>query len=136
MMIGFAGAAGGPTIALSNQNIAALSADPTDATAAYSLENDGDVSRTVNGAVTDLGDWMSPKNSGLASLFECRATLNSGSLTGGTTGSWLGLGTTRSWTRTQTSVGASAANLTIEIRRAGTTTTIASCTVQLDAEVT
>jgi hypothetical protein len=128
--------AGLPKIQLSNQNVSALSADPTDATAAFSLENDGDVSKTENGVVTDLGDWMVPKVPGFISFYECMATLNSGSLSGGTTGSWLGLGTTRSWTRSQTSVGASSANITVDIRRVGTTQILATCVVLLDAEVT
>jgi hypothetical protein len=127
--------AGGPRITLSNVNVDASALNPDDALAVYQLENDGDVNQIVNGVTTDLSDWMVPKVSAFASQFEVFATLNSGSLTGGTTGSWLGLGTTRSWTRGQDAIGASTAQLGIQIRRVGTSNVLASCTVNLSATV-
>lgn len=129
--------AGGPRITLSNANPQALVSDPSDATAVYQLTNAGVINRIINGATTSLGNWMTPQISALAGNYDVRATLQSGSLTSGTTGSSQNLGTTRSWNRSQTTVGASSATLLIEIFRAGTTSpTLASCTVTLDAEVT
>ena len=44
-----------------------------------------------------------------------RATLNSGTLDTGTTGSWLALSTTREWTVARATVGTDTANITVEI---------------------
>jgi hypothetical protein len=128
-------AGGGPRIALSSTNVDATAIDPSDATAAYTLENDGDILSTVNGVVTDLGDWMSPKIASLAANYEVMATVTGGSVSGGTTGSWLNLGSNRSWTRAQTSAGSSFATLTVQIRRTGTATVLASATIDLSAQV-
>lgn len=136
-MIGLLMAAlGAPRILLSNATPLSSVIDPTDATAQYELTNGGDIRLTVsNNTVSDTGDWMSPKVAALATNYEVFATLNSGTLTAGTTGSWLGLETTRTWTRNRTSVGSNTAELALEIRRKGTTTVLASCTVTLTAEV-
>lgn len=78
----------------------------------YALESDGDIIAAVVG---DVGDWITPKGKA-PGAYECRATLNSGSVATGTTGSWLALTSTRTWT-----VGVSgSANLTIEIRLGST----------------
>jgi len=78
----------------------------------YTLESDGDV--LVNsglGLAQDIGDWIDPKDEA-PGAYEVRATLNSGSLNSGTTGSWLALTSTRTWTCSSTLE----ANLTVEIR--------------------
>lgn len=126
--------AGEPRVSLSNQIVSADNVDPGDAIAAYSLDADGDVTTGINGVLTDVGDWLAPKI--LMSSYECFATVNSGAVSGGTTGSWIGLEIDRLWTRTQTTVGVSGVNLTIQIRKKLTTLVLASCTVQLNAEVT
>lgn len=74
----------------------------------YRLESDGDV---IVGAGSDQGDWVTPKASA-PGAYEVRATLNSGTLASGTTGTWQALTTTRSWTCAFDGT----ANLTIEIR--------------------
>ena len=125
--------AGEPRITLTNQTIPASALDPADATAAYTLEADGDVSQSVNGTPTDLGDWIAPKV-GLAN-YEVFATLNSGSLTAGTTGSWVDLTLGPTWVRNRTTVGSAAANITVQIRRKFTTTVLASATISLTADV-
>jgi hypothetical protein len=105
-------------------------------TATYTLESDGDViiATTVDGSL-DAGDWISPKASA-PSDYEVRATLNSGTLTSGTTGSWLALSSNRSWTLTRVVVGvADQVDLTIEIRK-GSGAVLASASVTLDAERT
>lgn len=129
-------AGGDPRIALSNATPSSSVIDPADAAAQYELTNAGDIRLTVSdNTVSDAGDWMSPKVSAYATNYEVFATLNSGTLTAGTTGSWLGLETTRTWTRNRTSVGSTTAQIGLEIRRKGTTTVLASCTVTLTAEV-
>ena len=125
-------AIGGDQIALSG--VAVSSVGSGSQTATYTLESDGDVVRaTTPLGSSDIGDWIDPKASA-PSDYEVRATLNSGTLTSGTTGSWLALTSNRSWTLTQATVGAAdPVDLTIEIRK-GSGATLASATVTLDAE--
>lgn len=126
---------GGARISLADaDNVDAVNIDPGDATAAFSLENDGDIVATNNGIPTDLGDWIEPKV-GIAN-YDVKATLLAGTLTSGTTGSNLNLGTTRSWTRSQTSVGSSSAQIRLDITFTGTTTPVlATATITLSAQV-
>lgn len=125
----------GPRVSLAAAgNVDALNIDPADATAAFSLESDGDIVATENGIASDLGDWISPKV-GMGN-YDVKATLLSGTLTAGTTGSNLNLGTTRSWSRAQTSVGSSSAQIRLDITVTGTTTPVlATATITLSAQV-
>jgi hypothetical protein len=128
------GAIGGDKIQLSG--VAVSSAGAGTQTATYTLESDGDVmSATTDGGSVDEGDWIDPKASA-PSNYEVQATLNAGTLTTGTTGSWLALSSNRSWTLGRVTVGAAdQVELTIEIRK-GSGATLASATVTLDAERT
>jgi hypothetical protein len=129
------GAIGGDRISLSGLTISAIGSGGAQ-TATYTLESDGDViiATTVDGSL-DAGDWISPKASA-PSDYEVQATLNAGTLTSGTTGSWLALSSNRSWTLGRVTVGvADQVDLTIEIRK-GSGATLATATVTLDAERT
>ena len=125
-------AMGGDRISLSG--VAVSSVGSGSQTATYTLESDGDVmTATTPGGSVDAGDWIDPKASA-PSDYEARATLNFGTLSSGTTGSWLALSTTRSWTLQQIIVGvADQVELTIEIRK-GAGAALASATVTLDAQ--
>lgn len=125
-------AMGGDRISLSGVAVSSVGSGAQ--TATYTLESDGDVvTATTPGGSVDAGDWIDPKASA-PSDYEVRATLNAGTLTSGTTGSWLVLSSNRSWTLTQAAVGAATqVDLTIEIRK-GSGATLASATVTLDAE--
>jgi hypothetical protein len=114
-----AGIAGGaPTFTVA----AGTYTDPVFGDGSYSLESDGDI--VVNTSIpSDVGDWISPKGRA-PGAYEARATLNSGTLSTGTTGSWLALTSTRTWTCANTA----SANLTIDIRD-GAGTTVATGTV-------
>lgn len=106
---------GGHTISLSNVSASSIGSGVQ--TASYELTNAGDVRETEGGATNDVGDWIAPKDS--FANYEVRATLNTGSVDSGTTGSWLNLGTTRTWSVTDATAGAGGtkdADLTIEIR--------------------
>lgn len=96
--------------------------------AGYELQNDGDIiESTSSGGSIDVGEWIVPKAAAGIGIFSVRATLNSGSLDSGTTGSWLALSTPRTWT-----VGAGgAANLTLDLSADGGSTVLASATVTL-----
>jgi hypothetical protein len=104
------------------------------AAAGYELQNDGDIIESTSiGGTIDLGDWITPKTAAPGS-FECRATVVSGSLSSGTTGAWLALSTSRTWSVTRATSGTSSCQLTIEIRLG--TTVLASATVMISATVT
>ena len=65
--------------------------------------------------------------------------MTTGSLSSGTSGSWLSLGTTRDWT-VSTNTGSAPyykeCIFTVEIRKIGTTTVLDSATITLQAEST
>lgn len=82
------------------------------ATASYQLRSDGFQGRK---GVSIGTPWITPQIN--MSAYECLATVDSGTLTSGTTGSWLNLGTTRSWSKTQSGDGISSVTVTVQIRR-------------------
>lgn len=133
LMAAFAAlSSGSATVSLSGVGVSSVGSGTQ--TATYTLESDGDVvsSTTTLGSI-DIGDWISPK-SAAPSDYEVRATLNSGTLTSGTTGSWLALTSNRSWTLTRIAFGpADQVDLNIEIRK-GAGAVLATATVTLDAE--
>lgn len=67
-------------------------------------------------------DWLT---NGAPANYDIKVTLNSGSLTSGTTGSWLNLGSSQTWTTTST------AALGVEIGYTGAASALVSCTVTL-----
>jgi hypothetical protein len=110
-----------------------VSTAPAAATASYSLRNTGDV--FVNGG--DAGhDWINP-NAAAGNAYEAFFTVTGGTLTSGTTGTWLPLGTTRTWTlqRSGGSIGTSTASGTVQIRRASDGTFLDAATITFSAEV-
>lgn len=106
-----------------------------DTTAHYELQSDGDVERSgaTHGSTTDAGDWVSPKTAAGAN-YECRVTVNSGTLTSGTEDTWLALSSTRTWSVTTSGAGTNNVNMTVEIRHAGTTAVLDSATIDMTAE--
>lgn len=119
-------------ITLNSKSVSHIVPSPTDATASYQLASTRDVVISP-GSTSD--DWADAALT--ASDFECRATIVSGSVSTGTTGSWLGLGTSRTWTRTRTSnvEGDDIVVLTVEIRDVATSTVQATATITLTASV-
>lgn len=107
---------------------------PANASATFSLESDGDIIKVTNtDGTVDLGNWIRPKSAAGAD-YDCYATLNSGTLTSGTTGSWLSLGSTQSWNVTRTALGSSVVELTIQIRHASTLAVLDSTVVTITAD--
>lgn len=103
-------------------------ASPGTATATYSLTSAG--LETATGSSNNT--WLL---AGSAADYDVRLTINSGTLTSGTSGSWLNLGTTRTWTLQRSgAIGISTTNTTVEIRSASTLTVLATATVIFTAE--
>jgi len=134
LLAAMAGTIGGPRASLSFLTDITDFQAGVDSEASLSVESDGDVvSLTTSGGTIDVGDWIIPKAAAGAN-YEVRVTVNSGSLTSGTTGSWLSLGSTRSWTAYVLSGGGTvSANITVEIRRAGVGSALASATLTISA---
>lgn len=127
------------TVNITGRAIASGTLAPADSSAQYLLRSDGTSAEvtTLGGTININNQWGRPDEAGVGADYEVRATLQSGSLTSGTTGSWQNLGSNRSWTvqRAGSSVGTSSAQILVEIRRAGTTDVIDSATITLTAIV-
>lgn len=124
------------TVSLSGYQVNSYGTDQA-ASSSYTLSSTGDITFTISGdtnGTQDIGDWISPK-SGMAN-YECLATVTSGTLSGGIAGSWLSLDTPRSWSRNRTSIltGQTSCTFTLQIRKVGTTTVLATATIVLVAQ--
>lgn len=119
----------GDRINVTDQSLFASSAGT--ATAAYRLGSNGKVYQVINGTQTFIEDWCVPNTS--AGNYEARVTVTSGSLTSGTTGTWLALTSTRDWALQETSSGnTSLCTFTVEIRPTGGSA-LDSATINLEA---
>lgn len=115
-------------VSLSDLDVEATNLAPATATAFYSLLASGDVTAF---ALPD-GAWIIPRVG--MSGYEARATVTAGTIGGATTGSWLSLASSRSWSNSRSTVGTTFGQMTVEIRRAGGDGTIlASATISLTA---
>jgi hypothetical protein len=79
--------------------------------ASLTLNSDGSWSATDG----QSGVWQ---GGGLNSDYEARVTMLTGTLSSGTSGSWLPLSTSRTWSRGGTSSGDFGCSFTLEIRKA------------------
>jgi len=110
---------------------------PTNATAVFRLESDGDIGATLgNNTIQDAGDWIIPKSSAGAA-YECQWTSlgNDPATTPGAAGTWLALSSTRTWSILATpGGGVVTASFTLEIRRASDGVVLATENISLAAE--
>ena len=105
------------TVSFTTSAVEDLEVDPSISTVTVTFANDG--TYTGSGGVSGFsGNWIDP-TSAAGDDYEIRMSVNSGTTpSGASTGSWLGLGTSRIWLLTQSGVGAKTANVTVEIRKA------------------
>lgn len=106
--------------------------------AVYVLGNDGNIRYTTDGTntVEDHGDWITPQTN--MANYEVFASVTSGTLTGGTTGAWQSLGTTRTWNVTRPAVsgfGTSSATIALQIRRASDGVVVDTASIDLRAAI-
>jgi hypothetical protein len=88
---------------------------PTDSTASVSFQSGGTQTGVGTSAKPADAPWL---KIGTNSDYEIFVTNNGpAALTSGTTGSWLGLGTTRTWTVTETGIGDKLCSLDVQIRK-------------------
>jgi hypothetical protein len=103
------------------------------ATAGYRVNSDGFDYENIQGVYTALTQWATPTSVG--GNYEVFATLNSGTLTSGTTGSWIATSTNPTWTRSNGVVGTTQlVNMTMQVRATGTATVLDTWTIDLEAE--
>jgi hypothetical protein len=107
-------------------------------TVTFTLLNDGRAKLFSTGLSDSYfgGEWLAiaPTTTTDTALFEAQCTVTSGALTSGTSGSWLALDTSRSWTVAATTPSAvEAATFTIEIREVATGDVKATATINLGA---
>jgi hypothetical protein len=124
----------GDTATVSLSNLTVTSSGVGTQTAQYLLEFDGDIiSSTADFGSVDEGDWITPKAAAPGD-YQVLATVVSGSVSTGTTGTWQALSSNRAWTRAQSIEGISSVVLTIQIRK-GTGSVLTTATIELTAEV-
>lgn len=114
-----------PRVQLSDQAIVKTSTvHPV--TASYSIMAGGSVS-DQDGTLLEV--W---KLSGAATDYEVRATVTSGTLSSGTAGAWLSLGTSRTWSKTTSAT--ATVNLLVEIRDAVTLAVLDTANISITAD--
>lgn len=118
--------------------------NPATGTATFTLNSSGVAQATTVGSFSNppagttnyAGEWMIVEPN---SAYEARATLVSGTLSSGTTGSWLVLSTSRAWSVTSTIGGGGGhaeknCTILVEIRDATTLLVIDSDNIVLNSE--
>lgn len=126
--------AGGVTVRITNQSIIDTGGYPC--LARYTLNASGAAERQTNtSGVSEIASnqWIVPRSAAGAN-YEARATVTSGTLTSGTTGTWLPLSTSRSWDVQTGAPGSIEATITVEIRFAPTAEVLTSASIYLYAE--
>lgn len=125
------GSGPGYYITFVNDGVQATATSPSTANARYTLEADGDI---VKNAVTDAGDWISPKSLA-GGNFECRAANVTGDgLSSGPT-TYTALSSSQTWSRQQSVVGGSSCSFDVQLRRVGTTAPVYTVAITLTATV-
>lgn len=101
------------------------------ATVTYQINSNGTVVSSTSGI---LESWL--LGGGTNSNYEVMATIVSGTLSSGTTGSWLNCSTTHSWAKSNSAQNNSVLTvvLTVQIRFASTGVVQDSATITLSAE--
>jgi len=81
-----------------------------------------------------LENWVTPTSG--AANYEALVTILTGSLTGGTTGSWVALSSNRTWYKAISGFNNyQEVSFTVQIRRVGTATVLDTATIYLEVEI-
>lgn len=125
------GQAAPPPVSISITDQYLTSSDVSTSTATYGVNNNGTV---VDRNSSILETWL--LGGGTASDYEIRATAVSGTVTGGTIGSWENLGTSRVWYLTNNNAGNSTkvAVISVSIRLASSGVVQDTASITLSAE--
>lgn len=94
---------------------------PSNATATLRFSSDGTIKQSIAGsAYTNIGNWYLPTTASIGSTpgYWLYATLNAGTLSSGTTGSWIKLDVNRDYTCSRAGIGSTFADLSFQISSA------------------
>ena len=127
-----AGVAPPPPPAVSLPTNISIADEMSGGAANASITFNADGTYTGAGSSSTSGNWYTPTTGGVGSAYEVRYTLSSGSVTTGTTGTWLAF--PQSWSRNRLTPGFSDASGTLEIRLISSGVVQASTTLTLTAE--
>ena len=142
---------GATRVTLSTQTVAAtdLAGNGHMALGGFKLGSDGQASKATGSTAAPLsysnisGEWLSHIASGLGANYDVNFTVDTesgaaGTWAGDTRGSYINLGTTRTWTwqKDTDAVGTATANITVYISKAGLGTPIASVSLTMTSEET
>ena len=106
---------------------------PTDASASFRCDSDGDLYGDSGSGYISLDTWI---GNGANTEYECRLTKDSGTdPTGDSLATWLACSSDRTWTLTETGTGSTTASCTFEIRRTSDNEVLASVVITLTALV-
>jgi hypothetical protein len=120
-------------ISLTSQNAFDFSGGARNATAGYRLTSGGLAQILENLTFTTVETWCTP--TGEAVNYEALVDNITGSgLTTGTTGVWVALSTTQTWTLVATPGNGEITTFDVSVRRAGTTTVLDTATIYLEAD--
>lgn len=107
-------------------------------TATLTLLNTGVLRETTTsgGNVDFASEWLNPNGTAEVTLYEALATVTVGTLTSGTTGSWVSLASNQSWSLQDITAGdgPETATFTLDIRYAPTGQVMGTGTIVLTAE--
>lgn len=122
-------AGGGGAVAITNQVITKIGTGASSATANIAYKSSGTVLDNM-GAVRE--NWLI---TGVGADYDIRATLQSGTNpTTGTMGTWLNLGTSRTWQNTAIAGTNLSSVFLIEIRNATTLVVLDSATIDIEVQ--
>lgn len=122
---------GGATVNFVDTTVYAFNTGAT-ATAGYRINSNGFDYEGINGTFSSLNQWVTPTSAG--GNYEIFATVTSGSVTSGTTGSWVATSGNPTWTRDRTTIGINTCILSMQVRATGSGTVLDTWTVTLEAE--
>jgi hypothetical protein len=121
-------------ISITDQYIQDISGGFRSATAGYRLTSAGLAQVLVNITYTTVETWCTPTSE--AGNYEVLATLVSGNTPSGTLGSWVALSTSQEWALSRNVPQNASCIFTVQIRRTGTVTVLATATIELEADAT
>ena len=129
------GALGAPRVSINDASITDLTINPSICIVSYQLTSAGAANSVTTSSGTEtIENWVTPTSAAGAN-YEARATVNTGSLSSGTTGAWTALSSTQTWNVTRSTVGSKNCTFTVEIRRASSGTVLDTVTIDLSANV-
>lgn len=131
MPTNFYGKSAGATVNFIDVNVTA--AGVPSQSAGYRINTNGFDYQVINGVDTLINQWVTPSSAG--GNYEVFATIVSGSVSSGTTGSWVATSGSPLWTRVAAIVGTiNTVILSMQVRATGTGTVLDTWTVTLEAE--